>query len=54
MAGTPSTASATSSAKRKNGPPKFYAVKAGRTPGVYQSWEDVRQQTEGFNNHVGV
>ncbi|EMD59916.1 hypothetical protein GGP41_008959 [Bipolaris sorokiniana] len=51
MAGTPSATSATSSAKRRSGPLKFYAVKAGRVPGVYQNWEDVRQQTEGFNNH---
>jgi len=54
MAGTSSTASKTSSAKRRTGPLKFYAVKAGRVPGVYQNWEDVRQQTEGFNNHVGA
>lgn len=54
MAGAPSTTSTTSSAKRRNGPLKFYAVKAGRVPGVYQNWEDVRQQTEGFDNHVGV
>ena len=54
MAGAPSTTSTTSNAKRKTGPLKFYAVKAGRVPGVYQNWEDVRQQTEGFNNHVGV
>jgi ribonuclease HI len=54
MAGNPSATSATSSAKRRSGPLKFYAVKAGRVPGVYQNWEDVRQQTEGFNNHEGA
>ena len=55
MAGATSTASSTSTAKRRYGPPpKFYAVKAGRVPGVYQNWEDVRKQTEGFKNHVGV
>jgi hypothetical protein len=54
MAGAPSNTSTTSSTKRKHGPLKFYAVKAGRVPGVYQNWEDVRQQTEGFNNHYSL
>lgn len=27
----------------------FYAVKIGRTPGVYSSWDDCRKQVEGFS-----
>lgn len=29
---------------------KFYAVKAGRTPGIYYSWEDCQTQVLGFPN----
>ncbi|KAF2128740.1 ribonuclease H-like protein [Dothidotthia symphoricarpi CBS 119687] len=42
-----STPSDTSSAKRKRGSTKFYAVKAGRIPGIYHSWEDCKRQVEG-------
>ena len=27
---------------------KFYAVRVGRVPGIYQSWEDCKKQTEGY------
>lgn len=29
---------------------KFYAVRNGRTPGVYRTWEDAKKQVEGFSN----
>ncbi len=28
---------------------KFYAVKKGRKPGVYRTWEDARKQVEGYS-----
>lgn len=28
---------------------KFYAVRIGRVPGVYRTWEQAKQQTEGFS-----
>lgn len=31
---------------------KYYAVKKGRTPGVYLSWEDCRAQVDGFAGAV--
>lgn len=27
---------------------KYYAVRVGRTPGIYLNWEDCRKQVEGF------
>ncbi len=27
---------------------KYYAVLAGREPGIYESWEDCKKQTDGF------
>ncbi len=33
-------------------PKKYYAVKKGRTPGVYLSWEECRVQVEGFPGAV--
>ena len=50
MAGPTSVASNTSSGKRKRSSPKFYAVKVGRTPGIYHSWEDCKAQTEGIKS----
>ncbi|KAF1917810.1 ribonuclease H-like domain-containing protein [Ampelomyces quisqualis] len=50
MTGTKSATSNSSSAKRKRSSPKFYAVKVGRTPGIYHSWEDCKAQTEGFKS----
>ncbi|KAH7411842.1 ribonuclease H-like domain-containing protein [Phaeosphaeria sp. MPI-PUGE-AT-0046c] len=47
MAGTASVTSNTSSGKRKRGSPKFYAVRVGRVPGIYHSWEDCKAQTDG-------
>ncbi|MDE6555086.1 MAG: ribonuclease H family protein, partial [Lactobacillus sp.] len=28
---------------------KYYAVKTGRTPGVYRTWEDAKKQVDGFS-----
>ena len=28
---------------------KFYAVKKGRTPGVYLTWEDAKKQVDGYS-----
>ena len=29
-------------------PSKYYAVKIGKTPGIYYNWEDCRKMVEGF------
>jgi len=42
--------STTSSGKRKRAAGKFYAVRKGRTPGIYNSWPDCQQQTDRFRN----
>lgn len=48
-----SNASSTSTGKRKRTTPtSFYAVKVGRTPGIYQTWNETRQQIDGFPNPV--
>jgi hypothetical protein len=44
---TMSASSNTSSAKRKRSSPKFYAVRVGRKPGIYQSWPDCEAQVKG-------
>ena len=31
---------------------KFYAVKAGRTPGVYETWSDCEKQVKGFGGAI--
>lgn len=31
---------------------KWYAVKAGRKPGVYTTWEECKQQTDGFSGAI--
>ncbi|MCY1598008.1 viroplasmin family protein [Staphylococcus pettenkoferi] len=31
---------------------KFYAVKVGREPGVYTSWDEVKEQTNGFKGAI--
>ncbi|KAF2204342.1 ribonuclease H-like protein [Delitschia confertaspora ATCC 74209] len=41
-----------SGTKRKRMSPGFYAVKAGKTPGVYYSWSDVLEQITGYKNAV--
>ena len=28
---------------------KFYAVKNGRVPGVYRTWDDAKKQVDGFS-----
>lgn len=33
-------------------PKKFYAVKAGREPGVYETWADCQKQVSGFSGAV--
>jgi hypothetical protein len=54
MPGTTSVTSNTSSNKRKRSSPKFYAVKVGRTPGIYHSWEDCKAQTDGIKATCGL
>lgn len=31
---------------------KYYAVRAGKTPGVYTNWEDCKNNTYGFRGAV--
>jgi len=31
---------------------KFYAVKTGRTPGVYGTWADCKAQVDGYSGAV--
>lgn len=31
---------------------KYYAVKAGRIPGIYKSWNDCKKQTDGFSGAI--
>lgn len=31
---------------------KFYAVKSGRTPGVYDTWDECKRQVDGFSGAV--
>ena len=31
---------------------KFYAVKAGRTPGIYETWSDCEKQVKGFGGAI--
>lgn len=31
---------------------KYYAVRNGRMPGIYETWDDCRKQTEGFSGAV--
>lgn len=31
---------------------KYYAVKAGKTPGIYRTWEECKSQVEGYSNAV--
>lgn len=51
MGDAKSVASGTSSGKRKRTPgPAFYAVRIGRTPGVYYSWSDYEAQTKGMKS----
>ena len=28
---------------------KFYAVKKGRTPGIYRTWDAAKEQIDGFS-----
>ena len=31
---------------------KFYAVKSGRTPGIYNSWDDCKKQVDGYGGAI--
>jgi len=31
---------------------KFYAVKRGRNPGIYKTWDDCKKEVDGFDNPV--
>jgi len=31
---------------------KFYAVKKGKTPGIYKTWPDCQKQVKGFSGAV--
>ena len=31
---------------------KYYAVRTGRTPGIYESWQDCREQVNGYSGAV--
>ncbi len=31
---------------------KYYAVKEGRTPGIYESWEECKKQVEGYSGTI--
>ncbi|EKG19649.1 hypothetical protein MPH_03081 [Macrophomina phaseolina MS6] len=47
------TSNASSGTKRKRaGEPRFYAVQAGRKPGVYSNWNDCLAQVKGFKGAV--
>lgn len=30
---------------------KFYAVRRGRRPGIYNTWEECKKQTDGFKHN---
>lgn len=38
--------------KRKPGEERFYAVRSGRTPGIYTTWQETREQIDGFAGAV--
>jgi hypothetical protein len=42
--------SASAGTKRKRSQPKFYAVRVGRTRGIYHTWDDCKAQTHGFKD----
>jgi ribonuclease HI len=48
MEDSKSVSSASSSKKRKRDSPKYYAVRLGRKPGVYHTYEEVEDQVKGF------
>ncbi|KAI9689350.1 MAG: hypothetical protein M1822_010001 [Bathelium mastoideum] len=48
---SPTPNSASSGTKRKREPPpKFYAVRVGHEPGIYHSWSECLEQVRGFKN----
>jgi hypothetical protein len=51
----PSTLLSTSSTKRKRGgESKFYAVREGRNPGIYHTWDDCLEQVKGHKGAVCI
>ena len=48
--GSPATNASTGVKRKRGSEPKFYAVRLGRTPGVYHSWSDCLAQVTGFKN----
>ncbi|CAA9963845.1 RnhA Ribonuclease HI [Pyrenophora teres f. maculata] len=53
MAGTVSVTSSGSSGKRKGrANPKLYAVKAGKTPGIYSTWDEAKLQIDGVSEAI--
>jgi hypothetical protein len=53
MASASSVTSTTSSGKRKrSSPPYFYAVKVGKVPAIYQTWDEANQNIQGFDRPV--
>ncbi|CAK3878867.1 Ribonuclease H [Lecanosticta acicola] len=46
------TPTQTAGAKRKRDTPKFYAVRVGKSPGVYYSWTECLDQVRGFPKAV--
>lgn len=45
--------SASNGTKRKRSTdPKFYAVRVGYQPGVYQTWRDCLEQVKGFKKSI--
>jgi ribonuclease HI len=55
MGDAKSVTSTVSSGKRKrNAGPAFYAVRVGRTPGIYYSWPDCEAQIRGMKAECRV
>jgi len=48
---SPSSTTSSAGTKRKRATePKFYAVRVGYHPGIYQSWSDCLAEVTGFRN----
>lgn len=45
---SPSTAKTTYKRKRKPGEERYYAVRSGRIPGVYTTWQECQSMITGF------
>lgn len=42
----------TKSATKNSSMQQYYAVRTGRTPGIYRSWDECKAQVDGFNGPV--